>query len=311
MSELRVRPSTLDGIRGAVSHLNPAIGHLRLQDLTPRHLNDVYVALLRDGRKDGRGGLSSRTVRLIHGVMNAALQHALKLGYVEVNVAQLAQAPRRIRGRHMSVWDASQIRDFLRYVESDRLYAAWVLFATTGMRRGEVFGLHWQDVDTPARRIHVRRTLIAYGNQTAWSSPKTDAGYRTVVLSTQCAKILAAHRRRQARERTNLGLDGPSELVFTQEDGSHLHPDRGTRRFVQLAKEAGLPRIRLHDLRHSFATLALKSGAHIKVVSELLGHSSPAVTLDIYSHVAPTMTESASRAVTTQILRQHRRKKAS
>jgi integrase len=311
VSALRLRPSSLHGLRGAASHIRSSLGEIPLRDLTPQHLNDFYVGLIHSGRKDGTGGLSTRTVSFIHGVMLSALNHAMTLGYVDRNVARIAVTPKRQKHRAMKVWSAAQVRQFLEFVREDHLYAMWVVFATTGMRRGEVLGLHWQDVDLEGRRLQVQRTLICVGNNTMWSFPKTHAGYRSVVLSDRAAQILATYRRRQQRMASNSRRREHPDLVFTREDGRFVHPDRTTRRFVALSEEAGLPRIRLHDLRHTFATLALQSGVHIKVVSGLLGHATPAITMDIYSHVSPVMSEEVTQVVARLVMAPGRGRKAS
>ena len=170
--------------------------------------------------------------------------------------------------------------------------------ASTGMRRGEALGLHWSNVDLDAARIVVNRSLTLVNEELVWASPKTARSGRTLSLDPETVAALRAHRRRQIEERLNAGEAWEdSNLVFCNEDGTALHPSRFTRRFVAATEQAGVPRIRLHDLRHTWAILALQAGIHPKVVSERLGHATTGITLDIYSHVQPELDAHAATAV--------------
>ncbi len=185
----------------------------------------------------------------------------------------------------------------------DRLFAAFRLLAMTGCRRGEALGLRWQDVDFEHGRIAVRQTMILVDNRPRLSLPKTKRSRRTVPLDAGTLVILRAHRARQAQERLVFGPGyANSHLVFTRQDGTPVNPRGLSDTFNLLIRDTGLPRIRLHDLRHTFATLALQSGAHPKVVSDRLGHSTISFTLDVYSHSIPSMQEEAAESFAALVM---------
>ncbi len=204
----------------------------------------------------------------------------------------------------MRVWDASQLKAFLAHVADDRLAGLWILAATSGARRGELLGLRWRDVDLDAGRIHIRQTLAVTNGQPYISTPKTPRSRRSVSLDSGTVTALKAHRRRQLEEKL---AGGPAwvdtGLVFVREDGSWLHPERGVSRlFTRHVRDAGLPPLSLHGLRHSYATIALGAGVHPKIVSERLGHSSIAITLDCYSSVLESVGEDEANRVGNLIL---------
>jgi integrase len=283
----------------------PRLGGVPLQRLTPTHLNGVYAELLRSGRASGKGGLSPKSVRHVHMVLRRSLADAVRWNRLQRNPADFADPPGKAASQpKMKTWTAEQLAAFLHHVREDRLYAAFLLAAMTGMRRGEVLGLRWGDVDLEAGRLSIMQTLIAPDYRMQFSTPKTAAGSRSVALDPGTVAALREHAGNQAKERAMLGFVEDSELVFTSLDGSPVHPHQFSQAFKQRAKEACLPQIRLHDLRHTYATLALQAGIHVKVVSERLGHASVGVTLDTYSHTIPAMQETAAALVATLVLGQ-------
>jgi integrase len=199
----------------------------------------------------------------------------------------------------MPTWAAEQVGRFLGSLLDDRLFAAWRLAASTGMRRGEVLGLRWRDLDldTDVGRAGVTQTLIEGKGGPRFSTPKGGRG-RVVALDAETVCALREHRKAQLAERLALGPAWQEgDLVFCREDGSPLWPRTFSRAFKRHAAAAGLPTIRLHDLRHGWATLALGAGVHPKLVQERLGHATIAITLDIYNRALPTMHEGAAAIV--------------
>jgi len=188
-------------------------------------------------------------------------------------------------------------------VREDRLYAAWLLLATLGMRRGELLGLRWADVDLNGGRIAIRYTLVMVDGKPAMAEPKTAKGRRSLTLAREVLDALRAHRARQAAERLSWGAHYADwGLVITTEDGRRMHPETLSGLFVRQTKRAGLPPIRLHDLWHSVASILLARSVHPKVVSDMLGHATIALTLDTYSHVIPSLQQEAANVVAAAVL---------
>jgi integrase len=252
-------------------------------------LNGLYAALLADGKQsNGGGGLSPRSVRYVHTIVHRALKDAVRWGRIARNPADAADPPRAAATSRptMTTWTAPEVRAFLEHTADHRLHAAFVVLATTGMRRGECLGLRWTDLDLDGKRASIVQTVIAVNHEVRFGSPKTARGRRTVVLDSGTIAALREHRQRQLAERLLMGAWFTDHgLVFCRPDGGPLHPERFSRTFTDQARQAGLPLIRLHDLRHTWATRALSAGEHPKVVQERLGHAVIAITLDVYSHV--------------------------
>jgi len=294
-----VRPSTLASYRLNIDkHIAPMLGSTLLQNLTPAALNAFYAGLLTDGRLHGRGGLNARTVRYVHMILRRALGEAVRLSLLTRNPADMASPPRPPASTAMRTWSAPELKAFLESVSTDPLYAAWVLAATTGMRRGEALGLRWHDLDLEAGRAAVTQTVLAVRHEVAFSTPKTAKSRRSVALDPFTIAALLAHRKAQVEQRLAFGPGfEDNDLVFCEANGQVVHPDHFSRAFDHHVKAADLPRIRLHDLRHTHATLALAAGVHPKVVSERLGHATVSITLDTYSHALPAMQEEAAARV--------------
>ena len=278
----------------------PAVGAVKLQQLSASHLDALYVQLL-DGGGTGGKPLSITTVQTVHSVVRKALQDAYKRDEVAVNVATKATPPtRRSHGPQrpevpvLQCWTADQVRRFVVALTPVRLRAAYVLAVNTGMRRGEVLGLSWSDVDLDSRRLTVRQSLVTVNGHAQLTTPKTGRARRFQLDEISCA-ALRRWRAEQAGERLAWGsLWQDTGLVFTKEDGTRIQPESFTKVFRRIVARAGLPPIRFHDVRHTYATLALQAGVDIKVVSQRLGHANVGITWDTYAHVLPDQDEQAA-----------------
>jgi integrase len=299
-----VRPTTLRNYRDLYeAYVKPTFGRTLLVNVTPARLNGYYAELLANGRRASEGGLSPKTVRNVHSMLHKALTDAVRWGHLSRNPASLAAPPKPARPE-MKVWSPKQLRTFVEFTGDDRLAAAWLLLVTTGMRRGEVLGLTWEQLDFANARLAVVQSMsVVNYHDVRLIQPKTSKGRRSIALDPTTLAALQAHRVRQLEERLRWGEAWHDhDLVFTRENGSLIHPQRMTSWFEQLARDAGLPKIRLHDLRHSYATAALAAGIPAKVVSERLGHASVMITLDTYSHILPSMQKDAASSVAKLIL---------
>lgn len=297
-----VRPTTWESYGILVrAHVVPRIGAILLSELGPQHLNRLYADLLSAGRRDGKGGLSRRTVRYIHTVIRRALRDACRWGRLVRNVADLADPP-AVPGTSMRVWDTMQLREFFDAMRGDRLFALWLLAGTTGMRRGELLGLRWEDVDLELGVARVRQTVVLVGNRPAFSEPKTKRGRRVVPLAPETVTALRALRKAQNEERLRHGSRyQDSGLVFAHPDGRVISPRLLSDWFEHHVRAAGLPRIRLHDVRHSFATGALAAGVPLWAVADILGHASTAITDEVYRHEIPAALRDATEQVAKRI----------
>ncbi|HYI58506.1 MAG TPA: tyrosine-type recombinase/integrase [Microlunatus sp.] len=287
-------------------HVIPHLGRVELAHLTALHLDRLYAHLLTKGRQDGTGGLSARTVKYVHTIVGRALKDAARKGLVVRSVARDADPPKSstTRADVMRTWTGEETGRFLHLVAEHRFGSLFVFLASTGCRRGEALGLRWRDVnlDGDQPRASIRQTVTKVAGQTLIGTTKTNQGRRVLVLDQQLVDDLKVHRRRQAEQRLLLGAGWrDNDLVFPNHIGDPQAPETVSRVFRELVDKAGLPPIRLHDLRHGWATLALEAGIHPKVVQERLGHANIAITLGTYSHVAPTMHESAAATVAGMI----------
>jgi integrase len=298
-----VRQNTWECYRTDVEcRLIPALGARRLDELTAPELNAFYTYLREKGRRDGKGGLSPQSVRHVHVVIHRALKDAVRWGLLTRNVADLADPPSQ-QAREIKTWNVNELRQFLHQVKDDRLFAAYLLHATTGMRRGEVLGLRWCDVDLDQARLSIRQTLLTINYKLHVSEPKTLRSRRTISLDPATVSALRAHRKAQLEERLAWGESWrDTGLVFTREDGEPVHPAGFSDAFERAVKRAQLPRIRLHGLRHTYATLALSASVPLWAVADLLGHSNVSVTDRFYRHAIPSMLEEAASKVTGLIL---------
>ncbi len=295
-----VRPTTWANYRNYLRfYVVPQIGDTRLQDLTPVRLNLLYGHLMDHGRLRGEGGLAPKTIVNIHRMLHRALRDAVRWDMTPRNAADDAQPPRSRRPR-ITVWEPEQMGRFIDQVRGDRFFALWLLAATTGMRRGELAGLLSTDIDFKHAQVTPSTPRVSVDGRVGESDTKTEAGHRLMALDPQTLQALREYVDMWAEERRLLGQ--PTKLLFVWPDGTPVHPDTVTALFGRHLVAAGLPKIRLHSLRHSYASAALKSGVSPKVVSERLGHASVAFTMQTYMHVIPGMDAAAADQVAALIL---------
>lgn len=275
-------------------HIAPVIGQYQLQKLSPQHVQALYAQ-----KQDE--GYSSTTVLYIHNVLHKALKSAVRWGLVARNVCELVDPPRRedFEGQTLTV---EQSRKLLEAARGLRLEALFVLALATGMRRGEIMGLKWQDINFGKGELQIRRVLSRIpsklpGQGFEEAEPKTQKSKRKVVIAPFALAALKKHLEQQLEARAKAGnIWQDHDYVFCTSIGTHLNPDKDIRvPLKRLLQKAGLPDIRFHDLRHSTASLLFSEGVHPKIVQEILGHSNIRITLDIYSHMLPTMQDNAMR----------------
>jgi integrase len=285
-----IRISSYVVYRGILDkHILPALGHIPLQKLTVQQVEAFYARKVNEG-------LSAKTIRCIHAVLHRALAHAVYSNLLARNVCDIAKKslPRQTRHEIRPLTE-EQARQLIGKVRGHQLEALLILAITTGMRRGELLALRWQDINFNKRYLQVRRSVRrVFGYGLRVSEPKTQAGRRKIVLSSFLIGVLTRHRVSQLEMRLKAGTTWEDhDLVFCNERGSFIEPDNLLVRFKKLLQEIGLPRMRFHDLRHSAATILMSMGVPAKVVQEILGHSSISMTLDVYSHVLPSLQEDA------------------
>jgi len=260
-------------------HALPMIGDVPLRKLRPQDIQQVLAGC-------ANKGLAPKTVKHVHTVLRRLLSQAVRWGLIASNPVALVDPP-RVKQRELRVWTEEEVRCFLKAAREHRLFALFALALATGMRRGELLGLMWEDISES--RILVRRALVPVDGRPTLKSVKTATSVRPVAISPATYALLQEHGVRQRAEGSAC-----MNLVFTSIYGNPVDP-RGVGRLLhKLSRAAGLPRIRFHDLRHTSATLMLKAGLHPKVVSERLGHADIATTLGIYGHFGPDMQAEAA-----------------
>jgi integrase len=283
----RVRPKTYKDYAGLTRvHIVPALGHVKLKNLTSLHVQSFYGSKL-------ESGLSKRTVEYIHTVLHAALKQAVRWELVPRNVTDSVDPPRPEK-EERPTFNLEQARLFLEAARGNRFEALYVLVIQTGMRRGELLGLRWHDVNLEKGLLHVRQALAPDGK--SFSLPKTSYGRRTIRLTPEAVEALRKRRIAQNEDRLRQGGSWRDHgLVFCSTVGTPMSPDNFVKRsYKPLLERAELPQIPFHCLRHTFATLMMPNG-HPKVVQEMLGHSRVSTTLDIYSHASQDMQDEAVR----------------
>lgn len=277
----------------AIGHyIKPVLGAIPLGRLSPMDVQGLYNSLT-------QRGLSPATVRRVHNILSSALGTALEWEMLARNPAERVKLP-AMRKTKMQVLDADEVRRFLDAAKGDRYCTLWHLALETGMRPEEYLGLKWRDLDLKGGAVELQQALHwLKGGVWEFSDLKSDASRRKIRLSGELAHLLGCHRKKQAEQRLAAGARWQDhDLVFPSTNGGPQRIENLTvRHFKPLLKAAGGPLIRLYDLRHTSATLLLKQGVHVKIVSERLGHADVALTLNTYSHVLPDMQQDATRSI--------------
>jgi integrase len=284
----RLRPLTFAGYGVNVrKHIVPTLGTIKLDRLTPQDVQELLNRRLADG-------FSAKTVRYMHQVLRTALGVARRWEIVDRNVATLVDPPRAKRPQIRPL-EPDEARRFLDSVRGNRLEALYSVALALGLRQGEALGLRWRDVDLGTGVLRVRHQLQRIETQLKLVEPKTERSRRTLVLPPSIVDRLGEHAKRQLAEKIWAGSKwAENDLVFANRFGAPLQARRVIADFHKALREAGLPRIRFHDLRHSCATLLLVQGVSPRVVMEILGHSEIAMTMDTYSHVVPELQREAA-----------------
>lgn len=282
--------------RGIVRHqIVPRIGAIPLRKLTPTHIEAFEAALRRDGNVKGRRkgqGLTAQSVLHVHRTLSQALSHAVKTRVLFRNPAEEVKQPRPAK-REIVILSKAEVAAVLQ--DAGPLYVLVLVAVTTGMRRGELLGLRWFDVDLRASQLRVNQSLERVKGQAVFKGPKTKTSCRTITLPTITIEALRQHRASQAEEQLKLGLK--PNLVFAHADGSPLDPDTVTKSFDKLIAATGVRRITLHGLRHTHISHQLMDGVHIKIVSERAGHANVSTTLATYAAYIPTLQADAAAGV--------------
>jgi integrase len=288
MKKANVEPNTYHWYERRIRlHLKPTIGDVRLVRLTALNVLHMHEELTQQGVSAGEQRNAATTLR-------AALKDAVRLRLVAINVAKDVDKPKKVKRREMLPLDLGQARAFLAAAVVDRLFALYALALDSGMRPGELFGLHWDDVDWAAGSVSIRHSLEEISGKPRLKEPKTAAARRTILLGKMTVEALRGHRERMAKE----GRDVDAGPVFVNTEGGWLLQANFYRRsFLKVLERAKLPHVRPYDLRHTCATLLLSKDVNVKVVSERLGHEDITVTLKHYAHALPSMQEKAVRAI--------------
>src|SRR3954447_17703799 len=286
----KVRARTLESYRSTIRlHLRPGIGHHRLDRLQPEHLERLYAAL-------ADKGLSSASILRVHRVLSRALRVAFQRGKVARIVATLVDPPVVKRPEAALPLSTTEARAVMAAAQAHRNAARWTVALAMGLRQSEALGLRWADVDLETGTLSVRRGLHRVaGHGLVYEEPKADRSRRTLALPAPLVEALRAHRAAQLEERLAASAEWADlDLVFAQPNGKAIERKSDWRAWKALLQEAGVRDVRLHDGRHTAATLLLSEGVHPRVVMEVLGHAQMRTTTDTYSHVMPALGRDAA-----------------
>ena len=292
-AKIKVRPSSHQTYRGYIeNHIKPNIGSIPLNKLTSLELQKFYKKLLGNGRveriesKKQPKGLSAKTVRNINQIISSALNLAIEQKLLLTNPADACALP-KLEHREMKTLPVEQLASFLREAKESGVFEMYYIELATGLRRGELLGLKWSDIDLEHGSLRVQRQIVRIDGEIVEAPLKTKNAYRTLPLSTDAVDVLKEQKKKC----------GNSPYVFPSPTGGPISPDSVLHMLHRVLKRAGLPKVRFHDLRHTFATLALQNGVDIKTVSGMLGHFSAGFTLDTYAHVTTSAQKEAANTM--------------
>lgn len=304
VSEMNYKPGTFSVMRRHLNnHVVSYLGTTKLQALRTAQLNALYKMLATNGNKTSTKGLSIRTIRGVHAYLRKALSDAEKWDYIARNPATNAELPKdfRIKTSRHNIWNQEELKTFLEASKAanDEHYPLWLFLATTGVRRGEAFGLEWKDIDLESGLCTIRQTLSCVNHVPTFQTPKTKSSLRTIAVPQSTLLELKKYRKQQTANRLRLGetWDNSNDLVFTHDDGTLLHPESMLGIFHRRTERYGVRKINLHSLRHGWATFAGQAGISPNVMKEHLGHSSITITMDVYSHVLTSQNQEAAEEV--------------
>ena len=291
-----MKPHTKKSYEATVkNHIKPVLGKTRLQELTPVHVQK-FINGLTNLKNDGKL-LNPKTAKNIHGVLHSALQQAVRIGYLRTNPASMTVLPRRFASEINPLKDDEVVR-FLEIIKGHKFEYLYLVDLFTGIRQSEIIGLQWDDIDFDQGCITIRRQLQFLGSKYGgyqFTSPKNNK-IRQIYPAKFVMDTLRQQKRRQAEMQLLVGpaWSNQDNLVFTDELGKHLNHDLIYRHLKRIFVQMGLPKLRFHDLRHSYAVLSIQAGDDVKTVQENLGHYSAAFTLDVYGHVTEQMKRNSS-----------------
>ena len=292
-AKIKVRPSSHQTYRGYIeNHIKPNIGSIPLNKLTSLELQKFYKKLLGNGRveriesKKQPKGLSAKTVRNINQIICSALNLAIEQRLILTNPADACALP-KLEHREMKTLPVEQLTSFLREAKESGVFEMYYIELATGLRRGELLSLKWSDIDLEHGNLRVQRQIVRIDGEIVEAPLKTKNAYRTLPLSTDAVDVLKEQKKKC----------GNSQYVFPSPTGGPISPDSVLHMLHRVLKRAGLPKVRFHDLRHTFATLALQNGVDIKTVSGMLGHFSAGFTLDTYAHVTTSAQKEAANTM--------------
>lgn len=299
----QIKANTLQTYQRAfVQFINPHLGHCPLEDLRALQVEDLVQTMLQKGASNHNAAYTLKVLR-------SALRQGQRWEVVNRNVAEYIKAPQVVH-KTMQVWTPAEVQTFLQFARETRLYAMFYLALVTGMRKGELLGLRWQDVHWEKKELQVVQNLTLIRGSIHISTPKTRASKRTIALADDVLEVLRQHQQEQERELHSLKVRHEVEPVFASLEGSYLDPNNMTRTYRSLLEKSGVTRIRFHDLRHTAASLLIRQGVPAKLVSDRLGHTDVAFTLKVYTHLYDDQKHDAARPLETLMQKPASRKKA-